>query len=854
MLSFDRYMVCFYFYYNDVKMQICKNNIYIVYNTNIYYIMETIFKKVEDGVKEHKEKQKENIKNSVFKKIKGFLDSNNIDTGIKANIGNEQVFVKIKKKLNDFKFSPFKSYDSISSIDNKRIDASNKLEGITDKLKKITNKLLDFDNDFYESALIRPVSNDIGFLKDKLIQIANTKLRDTLVERVNDERYEDDFETEPENQALLNNFKDNLIPIAVKTLKDILDKRREDINYQDEPFEKEEEDEDIIEEEIDYKDAFKENLKEIAKTNLKLLFNSNLNRIKDLKNALEDVVDVVKPSIKIGDIVVFKLNEEHNNGNEYRWYIGKITRVNDDGTYDINVGDNTYENVPSHSVVGVKDIIDCNAKYNGKPCKITGVKDDGTVTIKYDDGNLEENIIGDDIIIEETDILNILKNNIPGLSLLLHENAKRIDELTNMIVQLENANLEVIKNQQELEKVNKTLSENQQELKKVNEKLSEKQSELENANKESIEKQRELIDEIKRLESSQNNLRDYISRVNKIQNKLRDELINEVKYNEQILSDNISKMTDNIYKDLQRIIDDFDHAIMGNYAVMQNINDELKTELLNEIKNINTQYKNELNTQYNNEQYKKQPNRDTNNNPTQNIFTFNTTPVLNDIIQHLTIELNKLKEELEKSKKDRNTVLGYTLSTLASNKLKDKLASIVTNKNNLVNQNPRLKKQVELLLEAQTLVPHVLLSIYQQELKEKETELKQKETELKQKETELKQKETELKNAINENTKTKGENIKEKQLNNAQATEIKDLQHRMKELYKTISDLTKQLAEVEKEKSKNSLTNILKKIAMTNLISVFNKPTPIEDGDVVMTEYYNDNENKQNKIESIKVF
>ena len=835
MLSFDRYMVCFYFYYNDVKMQICKNNIYIVYNTNIYYIMETIFKKLEDGVKEHKEKQKENIKNSVFKKIKGFLDSNNIDTGIKANIGNEQVFAKIKKKLNDFKFSPFKSYDSISTIDNKRFDASNKLERITDKLKEITKKLLDFDNDFYKSALILPLSNDfIGILKDKLIQIANTKLRDTLVERVNDERYEDDFKTEPENQALLNNFKDNLIPIAVKTLKDILDKRREDIiNYEDEQFEKEEEDEHIIEEEIDYKDAFKENLKEIAKTNLKLLFNSNLNRIKDLKNALEDVVDVVKPSIKIGDIVVFKLNEEHNNGNEYRWYIGKITRVNDDGTYDINVGDNTYENVPSHSVVGVKDIIDCNANYNGKPCKITGVKDDGTVTIKYDDDNLEENIIGDDIIIEETDILNILKNNIPGLSLLLHENAKRIDELTNMIVQLENANLEVIKNQQELENVNEQLLNIQSELEEVNEQLLNNQRELRDANKTLSEKQGVLEDAIKRLSEKQGVLEDAIIklsekqgvledaniRANNIQNDLRDEL-----------SDNINKEFVSIYMDLQKIIHDLYHEMSNNNVVMQNIKDELKTELLNEIKNINTQYKNELNTQYNNEQYKKQPNRDTNNNPTQNIFTFNTTPVLNDIIQHLTIELNKLKEELKKSKKDRNTVIGYTLSTLASHTLKHKLASIVTNKNNLVNKNPRLKKQVELLLEAQTLVPHVLLSIYQQELS-----IYQKE---------LKAYQIKLKNA----------NDMEKLKSNDQSLKIKNLQDRMKELSKTISDLTKQLAEVEKEKSKNSLTNILKKIAMTNLISVLNKPTPIEDGDVVMTEYYNDNENKQNKIESIKVF
>ncbi len=810
--------------------------------------METIFKKAVDTVKEHKEKQKENIKNSVFKKIKGFLDSNNIDTGKKPNIENDEVFGKINQKLKDFGFSPFKSYDLPSPIDNTSIDASNKLQGITNntsidasnklqgitnKLKEITNKLLEFDNEFYESALIRPVSNEvIGILKDKIIQIANTKLRDKLVETVKEETYDDDFEEEPENQSLLNNFKDNLIPIAVKNLKDMLDTRIENIKYEDETYE------DDFEQEIDYKDAFKENLTEIAKTNLKLIFDSNLNNIKDLKNALEDVVDVVKPPIKIGDIVVFKPNQEDN---QDKWYIGEITGVNDDGTYDIKFGSITYNNVPSHSVVGVKDIIGCKAKYNGRTCKITGINNNGTVTIQYDDGKVEENISGDDIIIEETEILNILENNIPGLSLLLHKSSEKIEELTNTIVQLEHANQEVIQKQSELEQVNEKLIEKQSELEQVNEKLIEKQSELEQINKELSDNQSELRYEINRLESNQSELRDEINRLKRSQNnlinditranKIQDELINElrdeVKYNEHSLSDKIERIRDGIYDDLQRITYELYDEIINNREVMQNINHESNIELieeLNKINDINRQYRNQLN----NRQYKNPVNSiiDTNNNPTPTVFTFNTSSELNDIIQKLTAELKNLKEELENSKKDRNTVIGYKLSTLASNMLKRKLDSIVTNKNNLVNQNPRLKKQVELLLEAQTLYPHVLLSIYQQELTQKETELKK---------------------AINENTKTKGENAKATQVNNEKTTQINNLQNEM-------NQLKKRLAELEKEKSKNSLANILKKIAMTNLISVLNKPMPIEDGDVVMTEYYNDNENKQNKIESIKVF
>jgi len=853
MLSFDRYMVCFYFYYNDVKMQICKNNIYIVYNTNIYYIMDTIFNKTENTSKEHKEKQKENIKNSVFKKIKDFLDSNYIDTGKKPNIENDEVFGKINQKLKDFGFSQFKTYVPLFPIDNTGIDASNKLEGITNKLKKITNKLLKLDNEFYESALIRPLSNEvIGFLKDKIIQIANTKLRDTLAETVKEDiDYEEDFEEEeePKNQALLN----NLIPIAVKNLKDMLDKRREEIEHEGDTYEEDfEEDEDIIEEKINYIDAFKVNLTEIAKTNLKVLFDSNLKRIKDLKNALEGVVYVVKPPIEIGDIVVFKPNEQD------KWYIGEITMVNDDGTYNIKVDRRIYNNVPSHRVVGVKYIIGCKAKYNGITCKITGVNNNRTVTIQYDDDDkVEDNISGDDIIIEEKDILNILENNIPGLSLLLHKSSEKIKELTNMIVQLERANEQVIQNQQELKKVNKTLSkkqgeleeinkelkENQDKLEDANQTLSKKQSELEQVNKELSDNQNNLINEMNRLnpnqfelnnemnqlkssqfelnnemnqlKSNQNELNNEMNQLKRNQNELRNELRNEVKYNETILSDKIHIKVYEIYHDLQQI----------TYKLHDELKTELKEELkkeLNKIDDIDRQYINLLNRIIN-----------TNNNPPLNDITQPLTEELIAITQQLTEKLKNLEEELKKLKKDRNTMLGNKLSTLASNMLKRKLDSIVNNKNNLVNQNTQLKKQVELLLEAQTLFPHVLLSIYQQELTQKETELKK---------------------AIKEN---------ENKLNksNQQSTQIDKLKKNIDILNQNITALQNEMnqlkskvAELEKEKLKNSLANILKKIAMTNLISVLNKPMPIEDGDVVMTEYYNDNENKQNKIESIKVF
>jgi hypothetical protein len=771
---------------------------------------ETIFKKAAYAVKEHKEKQKENIKNSVFKKIKGFLDSNNIDTGKKPNIKNDEVFEKINQKLKDFGFSPFKSYD----LPSPSIDASK-------KLKEITKKLLQFDNEFYKSALIRPVSNEvIGFLKYKIIPIAVKNLKDML-DTVKEERYDDDdFEEEPKNQALLNNFKHDLIPIAVKNLKDMLDTRRGE-TYDEDDFEEETYD-DIIEEKIDYKDAFKENLTEIAKTNLKLIFDSNLKNIKGLKRALEGVVDVVKQPIKIEDIVVFKLNEEDK---QDKWYIGKITGVNNNGTYDINVGNIRY-NVPSHSVVGVKDIIGCKAKYNGRTCKITRVNDDGTVTIEYDDDNVAENI-SDDIIIEETEILNILENNIPGLSFLLNKSSEKIEELTKTIVKLEKVNEEVIEKQQELIK-------NQEKLEKVNEEVIKKQSDLESEMNRLESNQRVLEDANKELSDNQRVLRDANKELSDNQNKLRDDLRDANKKlsdNQRELSDKIDTMVNEIYNNLEQITSNLHNVIINNRELMQNIKEKLKEELEEELKKVNdiiTQYRNQLN------RYRNQLDSiiDTTNNP-RNVFTFNTSSELNDTIQKLTKELNNLKEELEKLKKDRNTVLGYKLSTLASNMLKRKLDSIVTNKNNLVNQNPQLKKQVELLLEAQTLYPHVLLSIYQQELTQKESELKK---------------------AIEENTITKGENAitkgenaKATQVNNEQTTIINNLENEM-------NQLKKRLAELEKEKSKNSLANILKKIAMTNLISVLNKPTPIEDGDVVMTEYYNDNENKQNKIESIKVF
>jgi len=859
-------------------------------------------KMTNDAIKNNKK----NIKNLVLDEINSFIGKFNIKpievVYNKTPIKPQHVFDHIRGFVNNIRSTNHGNFTE--NVSNQRIDASNKLKEITNKLKEITNKLLRFDNEFYKSALIRPVSNEvIIFLKDKIIQIANTKLRNKLAETVKKKTYEDDFEEEPENQALLN----NLIPIAVKNIKDMLDTRREEIKYEGDTFENEDEDfeeDEAIIEEIDYIDAFKENLTEIAKTNLKVLFNPNLNPIKNLNNALENVVNVVKPPIKEGDIVVFKSNEKD------KWYIGEITRINHGGTYDIKFGSITYYNVPSHSVVGVKDIIGCNANYNSKTCKIIRVNDDGTVTIQYDDGKVEYNIRGDDIIIEEKDILNILKNNIPGLSLLLDESSKKIEELTNTSLQLERANREVIQNQQELKKVNETIIENQDKLEQVNKKLIENQDKLEQVNKELIEnqgklehvnkelsnnqsvlrdanetlienqdkleyanqelseKQSELEDEMNQLKSNQseleeinkelsdnqNNLINEMNQLKHNQNELNNEM-NQLKHNqneltaineelinnEHSLGDKIERIREGIYNDLQQITSNLHEGIyhelqritenlrdetIKNSKVIQNINDKLKTELkeelkeeLNKIRDINTEYRNQLNTQYRNQ-------LNTTKNPVSTVYTFNTSSQLNATIQKLTEELKNLKEELEKLKKDRNTMLGNKLSTLASNMLKRKLDSIVTNKNNLVNQNPQLKKQVELLLEAQTLFPHVLLSIYQQELNQKETELKK---------------------AIEEN---------ENKLNksNQQSTQIDKLNKNITALQNEMNQLKSKLAELEKEKSKNSLANILKKIAMTNLISVLNKPMPIEDGDVVMTEYYNDNENKQNKIESIKVF